>query len=228
MRQLIFFILLLSIANTFSQQNSGTINEPSSTSTEPSLEDDAYLPPPKETFNKWALNLTFSDNGFGGGATLFHNLNKDVQLFSSIMFSTAKDGREFENVDIYGNTYVPGKVNRLFMVPLNVGVRYRLFREEVSSEMRPFVDGGITPTMIVYTPYAESLLPSFGYAKAKYTVGGFAGVGVDYLTDNTTSLSMNIRYYYIKLFGEGIESLKDREMNYFGGLYFIFSYNFMK
>lgn len=182
----------------------------------------------KETFNKWSLNLLFSDNGFALGATLFKNFNPNLSAFGSIFFSGAKDDREFESTDIFGNSYSPGKVNRLFLIPMNIGLQMRLFRDDVTDNLRPFVNFGITPAAIIYTPYSEPLFSSLKYARAKYTVGGFAGTGVDYLTSSKSSLSLNVRYYYINLFGEGIESLQSKEKKSFGGLYFVFSYNFMK
>lgn len=183
----------------------------------------------REPQTSWGLNLSFSDNGFGFGATKYLPLSKDMAFTAGIIFSTAKDDREFDQYDYYGNSITPFKENRLFMFPiLNLGMQYRLFREDVSDNLRPFLNFGITPTAIVYTPYSESFLSSFKYAKAKYTVGGYAGVGMDYLMDNRSALSFNIRYYYIGLFGEGIKSISTSEKKQFGGLYFLFSYNFMK
>ncbi|MGH2574408.1 MAG: hypothetical protein ACRDFC_01770 [Ignavibacteria bacterium] len=181
-----------------------------------------------EPVTTWSLNVVFSDNGFGLGATIFKYLDKDLSGFSSIFFSGAKDDREFESTDIFGNSFVPGKVNRLFMIPVNVGLQYRLFREDVTDNLRPHINFGVTPTAIVYTPYNEPFFSSFKYARAKYTIGGFAGAGVDYLMTKKSSLSLNVRYYYINLFGRGIESLQYKEKKFFGGLYFVFSYNFMK
>lgn len=180
-----------------------------------------------EPMKKWSLNLSFSDNGFGAGASLFKLLNKDISVFGSLYFSAAKDDREFETTDIYGNTYVPYKVNRMFMIPVDIGLQYRMFREDVTDDLRPNVSFGITPAAVIYTPYSEGFISSFGKARAKYTVGGFAGFGVDYLTSKTNSLSMNVRYYYINLFDNGIESLQGKQKTFFGGLYFNFSYNFM-
>jgi outer membrane protein W len=181
-----------------------------------------------ETNNSWAINILFSDNGFGAGATMFQQLSKNVFLFESMFFSGAKDDREFEATDIFGNTFIPNKVNRIFMTGTNIGLQIRLFRDDVTDNLRPHLNFGISPTALIYTPYDKAFFPSFNYAKAKYTVGAFAGIGVDYLTGRKSSLNMDIRYYYTKLFGSGIESLKDNEKKYFGGLYFVFSYNFMK
>lgn len=182
----------------------------------------------KEYHNNWSINVIFSDNGFGAGATIFKQFSGDVSSFAGIFFSGAKDEREFDVVDIFGNTYTPYKVNRMFMIPLNLGLQFRLFKDDVTDDLRPLVNFGISPTAVIYTPYNESFLASFGHARAKYTVGVFAGAGLDYLTSKTSSVSLNVRYYYTQLFGEGIESLESKEKKFFGGLYFVFSYNFMK
>ena len=181
----------------------------------------------KEPQNNWSLNLLFSDNGFGFGATLYKQLSTNVSGFGSIGFSGAKDDREFDQVDVYGNTYTPYKENRLFLAVINLGASFRLFREDVSDNLRPFINFGISPTAIVYTPYNESFLTSFKYARAKYTLGAFAGVGVDYVTNKHSSLTMNVRYYYTSLYGKGINSISTEEKTFFGGVYFVFSYNFM-
>jgi len=182
----------------------------------------------KEYHNNWAINAVFSDNGFGAGATLYKQFTPELSSFAGIFFSGAKDEREFEVIDIFGNTYTPYKINRMFMIPLNIGLQYRLFRDDVTDDLRPLVNFGISPTAIIYTPYHEAFFPSFGHARAKYTVGVFAGAGLDFLTSKKSSLSLNVRYYYTKLFGKGIESLENKEKTFFGGLYFVFSYNFMK
>lgn len=182
---------------------------------------------PRERNNTLGLNLMFSDNGFGLGTTFYKQFSTNISGFAGISFSGAKDNREFEQVDIFGNTNTPYKVNRLFMVPINVGIQARLFRNDVTDNLRPYVNFGVTPTAVIYTPYDKSWFGAWGYAKAKYTVGGFVGFGVDYLTNHTTSLSMNVKYYYINLFGEGVNSLSTNTKNFFGGLSFQFSYNFM-
>jgi len=181
----------------------------------------------REPYNNWSINVLFSDNGFGLGAQVFKNFSHNVTMFGGIFFSGAKDDREFEVYDIFGNSYVPGKVNRMFMIPINIGVQFRLFRDEVTDDLRPHINFGISPTAIIYTPYAESFFPSFGHAQAKYTIGAFTSIGVDYLTSKSSSLNMDVRYYYTQLFGQGIESLQSKEKKFFGGLYLVFSYNFM-
>jgi outer membrane protein W len=212
---LISLIILLIITSAiFAQDDKPTTQKPN-------------LKEKKEPVTNWSLNLTFSDNGFGFGATKFTQLGKDAAGFASIEFSGAKDDREFEQYDIYGNSFTPDKVNRLFMSVMSIGAQFRLFREDVTDNLRPHINIGMAPTMILYTPYNQSFLSSFKWAQAKYTVGAFAGIGLDYVTNKHTSLNMDIRYYYINLFGQGVYSISTNEKKYFGGVYFVFSYNFM-
>lgn len=213
--------LFLTVISTACVVNSQTLNDGY-------LSGSMFTDKEKETNNKVSLNLIFSDNGFGLGTTLFKSLGRNVSAFASIFFSGAKDDREFETTDAFGNTYTPLKINRLFMIPVNLGLQLRLFREDVTDNLRPFVNGGITPTAVISAPYDRGFFSSLAYARAKYTVGAFAGAGVDYLTSKKSSLSLNVRYYYINLFGEGVQSLEGKPKNFFGGLYFVFSYNFMR
>ena len=181
-----------------------------------------------ERENNWSINLGFSDHGFGFGATKYFSLSRDVAFVGGLMFSQAKDDREFDQNDMYGNSFTPFKVNRLFLFPMvNLGMQFRLFRNDVSDNMRPFVNFGISPTVVMYTPYNESFFSSFKYARAKYTMGGYVGVGLDYISSKTSGLSFNFRYYYNRVLGEGIQSLSTEEMTNFGGIYFVFSYNFL-
>lgn len=213
-KTLILLFLILSVTASNSQQTDSLKNK---------------LKSRKEPQNNWAINLTFSDNGFGLGAAKFFNLSKNVTFNAGIMFSGAKDDREFDQTDIFGNSVTPFKVNRLFLFPvLNFGMQYRLFSDDVTSDMRPFINFGVSPAAIIYTPYNEPFFASFKYARAKYTIGGYAGVGLDYMTSRTSGLSFNLRYYYMRLFGEGIRSISTAEIKNFGGIYFVFGYNFMK
>lgn len=222
---LVVFVIIFGLQETFAQNPSDTLN--ANNKQAPINKQNTLNLKKRETTNNWSINVLFSDNGFGLGATLFKEISRNVSGFGSIFFSGAKDSREFEQIDIFGNTFTPNKINRLYMIPVNFGLQYRLFRESVTDELRPFVNFGITPTTIIYTPYSDPFFSSFSDARARFTVGAFAGFGGDYLTGRKSAVSLNMRYYYIYLFGRGVESLQSKEMNFFGGLYLMFSYNFM-
>lgn len=222
---LVVFLIIFGLFEAYAQNSGDTLS--TNNKQAPVNKQNTLKLKNRESTNNWSINILFSNNGFGLGATLYKDINRNLSAFGSIFFSGAKDDREFEQIDIFGNTYTPNKINRLFMIPVNFGLQYRLFRESVTDELRPFINFGITPTTIIYTPYSDAFLSSFSDARARFTVGAFAGFGADYLTGRKSAVSLNIRYYYIYLFGSGVESLMAKEMNYFGGLYLVFSYNFM-
>jgi len=180
-----------------------------------------------EPEDRWAINILFSNNGFGLGGTYFAKLGSNSMGFAGLFFSGAKDSREFTYTDIFGDTYTPYKQNTLYMAVLNIGVQFRLFKNDVTDNLRPYINFGLSPTAVMYTPSNLPFFSSFKYVQSKYTVGAFVGVGLDYLTSKHSSLSMNARYYYINLLDEGIYSLSTEPLKYYGGMYLVFSYNFM-
>ena len=138
----------------------------------------------------WGVDILLSNNGFGLGGFYRKEYTEDLSGFVTFSISEAKDDREFEMYDPYlGTSYTPGKLNRFLVLPLMVGVQYRLFREDIMDSFRPYVNAGAGPTMIYASPYTEfSNVPGFGIqanqvdffkglgrGRAHYTAGAFVG-----------------------------------------------------
>lgn len=186
--------------------------------------------------NAWGIDLMLSNNGFGVGTFFRKRETADISWFGSLAVSDVKDEQEIEYYDIYGRSYSPYKKNRLFMIPLFGGVEYRLFREEIADNFRPYVSAALGPALMVIAPYQREVTTDLGtgvsftqyeeieffeslkYAQAKYTVGGFIGAGAYFGSEGGTLSGLSIRYYFIP-FQEGIETLQGVYVNNFGGLY---------
>jgi outer membrane protein W len=131
---------------------------------------------------------------------------------------------EVEYVDWYGQTFVPGKKNRFLLIPLHVGVQYRLFSEDIVDNFRPYLNAGFGPTLVLASPYDKEFFNSLGYSQAHYTVGGYIGIGAFFGLDKESLSGVNIRYYFIP-FRKGIDSLEDLRNGYltkkkeFGGFF---------
>jgi len=185
-----------------------------------------------ELKNAWGIDVFVSDNGFGGGAFYRREFTDEIFGFVSFGISEAKGDNEFEYVDYYGYTYIPGKKNRLIMIPVTAGVQYRLFKDEIVDNFRPYVNAGIGPTMIFASPYADKVevapgvyanrqvefFSSLKRGQAHYTVGGFVGIGANFGSEKTNLLGVNLRYYIIP-FPAGIESIEGQFKKQFGGFY---------
>ena len=120
--------------------------------------------------------------------------------------SEAKDSREFTYTyqDIYGyiDTYTLGKVNRVFVVPVNFGFQYRLFKDAITDNLRPYINAGVGPSFVT-----------------KITLGSYIGFGANFGLDKSSLVGINLRYYIIHFFDQGVESLKGKFRKDIGGVY---------
>jgi len=177
--------------------------------------------------NAWGFDLMIGDSGFGFGGFYRHLVVENITFFTDISFSESKDDREFEFIDIFGNTFTVGKLNRIFQIPLNFGVQYRLFAEDLADNLRPYVNAGIGPAFIITTPSSEEFFSAFSKAQLKIAAGGYVGFGANFGVDQSSLIGINFRYYYIKLFGDGVESLEGRPKNVIGGFFVTINFGFM-
>jgi hypothetical protein len=194
----------------------------------------------QELHNAWGMDVLISNDGFGLGLFYRREFTPDLYGFVSLSVAEAKEDREVELVDYFGNTFVPGKLNRFMVIPLTFGIQRRLFREEIMDTFRPYVNAGVGPTMIYAAPYTDVVtLPSggllfkqveffesLGRGKPYYTFGSYIGFGANFGSDQTSLFGVNFRYYFTYLFNDGIPSLYDSETGQpaqnktsFGGFY---------
>jgi hypothetical protein len=169
--------------------------------------------------NAFGLDLIFSEGGFGLGTFYRRTVSEDVTLFTDFSISEAKDPQEFTYIDYYGNTYTPDKVNRAFIFPINFGMQYRLFEKVIFDNLRPYINAAVGPSIVVTTPYDREFFNAFGYAHARYTLGGYVGIGANFGLDKSSLVGLNIRYYVIHFFNQGVEILSGRLENDLGGIF---------
>jgi hypothetical protein len=175
----------------------------------------------------WGIDIMFGESGFGLGTFLRYQLNQKLSAHFDVSFSEAKDEREIEYIDYWGNTFVVGKKNRVFQVPFFLGLQYRLFENQITENLRPHLNFGLGPSLIVTTPYLEEFFRAFGDAQSQWAFGGYAGLGANFGFDKSSLLGLNVRYYYIKLFGDGVESLVGRYQKKLNGLFIMLNLGIM-
>jgi hypothetical protein len=172
--------------------------------------------------NVWSLDILISNDGFGLGGIYRRSFTEDLSGFIGLSISEAKDDREFEYFDPYfGVSYTPGKLNRFLVLPLMMGIQYRLFREDIVDTFRPYVNAAAGPAMIYQMPYVDFIFHEDGYIETQqveffkslgkgqphYTVGGYVGFGANFGTERSNVFGINFRYYITYMFGEGLPSL---------------------
>ncbi len=176
---------------------------------------------PPEVFppNSWGVDLMFGEGGFGLGTFYRKAFSQDLSGFVDFSISELKDAREVQYIDYFGNTYTPDKVNRSFLFPVNVGAQFRLFSDVLTDNLRPYINIGVGPTVIVTTPYNQEFFSAFKYAKAHYALGGYIGLGANMGISKTNLIGLNVRYFYAHVFGNGIENLANQFRSDIGQLY---------
>lgn len=156
--------------------------------------------------NAMGLNLMIGEGGFGFGGFYRHSYSNTLTGFVDFAISEFKHEREVERFDIFGYPLpIFGKKNRVFILPVNLGVQYRLFYDSLTDNLRPFLTLGAGPSLIVTTPAQQEFFKSFGDAKAEIALGGYIGFGANFGTNSSNLTGISIRYYVVHLFNDGIE-----------------------
>jgi hypothetical protein len=199
------------------------------TSSRPNLVTEALF---EQRLTAWGFDLLISENGFGLGGFYRREFTDDLAGTVTFGISDVKDDGEIEYINYYGQSYVPGKKNRLIMLPLMASVQYRLFRDDIVDNFRPYVTAGAGPTTLFVSPYARitdygggavisekiDFFESLKYGKAHTTLGGFIGAGAYFGRDRTNVMGLSLRYYFIPV-PSGIEVMQGGYVKEFGGVY---------
>jgi len=212
MKKVIIVFLLLPLFSVLGQKIGKTAPDP------PPIE----FPP-----HAWGVDLMFGEGGFGLGTFFRKSLNTSLTVFADFSISESKDDREVEYVDYFGNIIVNGKVNRVFLLPLTFGFHIRMFENQLTDNLRPYIQVGVGPNFILSTPYEQEFFEAFGDAKFQTAAGGYIGIGANFGLSKESLMGLNLRYHYTHLFGTGIENLQDRKRTDFGGIFLSLSIGLM-
>jgi hypothetical protein len=98
---------------------------------------------PQKVFpdNSLGLDIMFSEGGIGMGFFYRRQLNQN--MFHRFINFEAKDEREIDYIDPFTYQCSYGKKNRIFLLPLNYGMQYRLFENSLSDNLRPYFNLGV-------------------------------------------------------------------------------------
>jgi hypothetical protein len=199
------------------------------------IHEQSYSP----TVHGWGADVLLSNNGFGLGAFYRYEINDELSLMFNFAISDVKDEAETEQYDYWGDSYIPHKKNRLLLIPLTASVQYRLFKEDIVDNLRPYIAAGIGPTMVFVAPYISSQISydyfgnpyhekidfftSLKYGRPRYTIGGFIGAGVFFGMDKGTITGLSVKYF-LAPFPSGIEVMDNGHVKNFGGLFIMLTF----
>jgi hypothetical protein len=170
----------------------------------------------REYPNSWGFNASFSDYGFGGGLFLGHSFNPDFAAQLSVEMSTASASREFDLL-------TDNKINRVFVIPLMASIQYRVFRDGLSDNLRPYVTVGGGAVVAMTTPYQQDFFTAFADQQSTIVPGGFVGLGAKFGMDPKSTFGAGLRYFIIPYPGS-IQSTTSQSLTNLSGLFLTVSY----
>jgi len=183
--------------------------------------------PVKKT-NSWAIGFQYSDNGYGFSGTYYQKLGRITDMMYKLSFTGISDPSEVQYYDYYtGETIVKDKINRLYAMTLNVGLKHNIFFDDIDGNFKPFVKAGIAPTLLMMTPYDRGFFNAFGYAQTSYAIGPYAGIGIEYYESKSIGLSIAVEYSYLPVIGRDVSSILNKNITDVGGLQFSFNFMFL-
>lgn len=193
---LITAIVLLSSLPTLSfAQDGGRI-----VFTDPKSEDDKLLTEEDlaPRANAWGGDLMIGVDGFGLGFFYSYAFSDVLSSFANLSLTEAKDNNQRDFYDPYLGQISPNKLNYVFRVPLFLGLQYRLFKDEILENFRPFVNAAAGPVMLYVSPVDGDMFSSlYNGGTSHYTFGGFLGVGAQFGFDRSSIFGVNVRYMII-------------------------------
>lgn len=170
--------------------------------------------------NGAAGSFGLTTTGFIVSGSFVRLLNPDWIMFASLAMTSANDPMEIERFDFFGRSFITDsetgetKLNSMFMVPITIGTQRRLFREDINSSFRPFLEAGAGPTFGYVYRYEEGF---FGGGSIKLGFNGFIGAGA-YFGSNPFSLQGLTVRYQVDTFLSRVELLPNRFRNSFQGI----------
>lgn len=147
----------------------------------------------------------------------------DIMGFASLGFSPGRDENEIETFNPFtGQVSVTDqfqrpKKNDLMILPFTAGVQLRLFRRDIVSTFRPFVEIGAGPTLGYATDYLSGFFGGFGKGYATLGANGMVGIGSYFGSDPRQLQGLVVRYQF-NAFPVGVEILEGTRRNFFGSI----------
>jgi hypothetical protein len=202
-------LMLLACAALAVAQDEGRIVFRDPKSSDDAVLGDEQLQPRRQAYG---LNLMVGNDGFGLGMFYQLHFSEVFSAFADMTFSEARDVRQIDFYDYWtGAQYSPNKINRVFRVPLFVGVQYRLFSDEIADNFRPYLQAGAGPVLLYITPAEKEFFSSLVHGSTDWFYGGYLGAGALFGFDRSSVFGLNLRYMLIPT-PAGIQSVKQGEL----------------
>lgn len=225
---ILFCVAILSVLMVQVQSSYAQLEEP-----EVRSEVDPMTPFDEDMRNRWGVDVMVNNFGFGVAGEYGRVIGPYTELFFATGITGLREASEQNFQDFYtGQQITPNKYNRALAFPFKIGLKKRLFAEEISDNMRLFISASGGPAMAFVFPYLNDrdgngyrstevvneqfLVPTEGYndffsgwGEGSLEWGGTGevklGVDIGRNFDSQTTVEFGYFFYY---FDQGIQILQ--------------------
>ncbi len=157
--------------------------------------------------NEYGAGITIAMSGIGLGGFYRFALPSYIHVGAELDFYIMRDQKEFTYYDYYfGYPRQVNSFNRLFIVPMSVELKKRLFQNSVEDDFRPYLigTGGVTFAMnfpkndeeFSFLPEEEQQrLPRNDEYRFSFNFG--IGMGIDITSNSSFFISIRPQYRFI-------------------------------
>ena len=167
------------------------------------------------------LEMLLTNNGFGLGGYYHRALGSSTSFMTEISLGAGKDEQELKFFR-FGSSYIPNKANYLLMLPAQVGVSRRLFREDIEDNFRPFLQVTGGPTLGWEYPYFNDAngngkldaeertydsISGLSRGSFRFGMGGMIALGAHFGVSKKVTQGVRLGYAFTYFF-EGVQLLE--------------------
>lgn len=192
MKYLITLLLLI----PFFQITAQPVNQTDSISSRAKTTRQIKILEMKDVEQGGAFRIFITSYGFGMGGYYRYQFDETLAYQLEIELSPGKDEREFEEFDYYGFSYTRNKINSLLLIPLTNAVTYRLFKDDIVENFRPYLTAGAGPLFGYSYPYKGDSFSGIGDGVWKVGFSGFFGFGADFGMNFTSLQGVSFKYTF--------------------------------
>jgi len=145
------------------------------------------------------LYLNLSSSGTGAGFRVyFYSINPETKVSLGIQVSGVRGENEYTYFDPYTYSYYRGNRNFFtLMAPMTIGIKHRMWKNEIESDFRPYVMAEVGPVFGIAFPAGEGFNHGFRKGQGQLTGGAFFGFGVDFGDQTQRTFGVSIGMHYI-------------------------------
>lgn len=148
--------------------------------------------------SSWGMNIQISTGGFVLGAVYNRKVAPKTFLITSLDMYWVNG--ENEQMDFYTGRTINGE--NILMVPLIFSVKRRVFADDLSNTLRPFVTvgaGGVWGWYIDGELSDRELLEKYpDHKESQVSLAGLAGIGADFGKPGYNSYGVDIKYQLLR------------------------------